>query len=125
MPKNLTFTNNLSRIYNERQVRNNLVPNYEFAPIFLKKFNWDRTYDIGYDLTKNIKASFSATNRAIFEEGNHRVDRRVDPEGFNEFRDSVRSQMSTSAELRMSVSWLEGLGAQICGSCARGVTCCV
>ena len=95
MPKNLAFTNNLSRIYNERQVRNNLVPNYEFAPIFLKKFNWDRTYNIGYDLTKNIKASFSATNRAIFEEGNHRVDRRVDPEGFNEFRDSVRSQMST------------------------------
>ena len=95
LPKNLTFTNDITRLYNERQVRNNLVPDYEFAPVFLKKFNWDRNYNIGYDLTKNIKASFSATNRAIFEEGNHRVDRRSDPEGYREFKDSVWSQMSS------------------------------
>ncbi len=38
MPKNISFTNDFSRIYNERQVRNNLVPSYEFAPIFVEAF---------------------------------------------------------------------------------------
>jgi cell surface protein SprA len=95
MPKNISFTNDYSRIYNERQVRNNLVPNYEFDPIFLKRFDWNRNYNIGYDLTKNLKASFTATNKAMFEEGNSRVDRRVDPTGFQEFKDTIRSQMST------------------------------
>ena len=60
-----------------------MVPEYEFAPVF-KTFNWDRNYSIGYDLTKNIKAGFNATNRAIFEEGNHRVDRKNDPDGYRE-----------------------------------------
>ena len=95
MPKNISFTNDYSRLYNERQVRNNLVPNYEFDPIFLKRFDWNRNYNIGYDLTKNLKASFTATNKAMFEEGNSRVDRRDDPTGFQEFKDTIRSQMST------------------------------
>ena len=50
MPKNISFTNDYSRIYNERQVRNNLVPNYEFQPVFLKRFDWTRNYNIGYDI---------------------------------------------------------------------------
>lgn len=95
MPKNLTFTNDFLRMYNERQVRNNLVPNYQFNPVFLKKFDWNRNYNVGYDLTKNIKASFAATNRAIFVEGNNRVDRKNDPLAYQEFKDSVRSQLAT------------------------------
>jgi len=95
MPKNISFTNDYSRIYNERQVRNNLVPNYEFQPVFLKRFDWTRNYNIGYDITKNLKASFTATNKSIFVEGNNRVDRKLDPNGFTEFKDSIRSQMST------------------------------
>lgn len=95
MPKNISFTNDFSRIYNERQVRNNLVPNYEFAPIFLKRFDWTRNYNLGYDVTKNLKASFTATNKAIFEEGNNRVDRKTDQAGFQEFRDTVRSQLQS------------------------------
>ncbi len=95
MPKNLTFTNDFLRMYNERQVRNNLVPNYQFNPVFLKKFDWNRNYNVGYDITKNLKASFAATNRAIFVEGNNRVDRKNDPLAYQEFRDSIRSQLST------------------------------
>ena len=95
MPKNITFTNELLRLYNERQVRNNLVPNYEFTPVFLKKFDWVRNYSIGYDLTKNLKTSFTATNKSIFVEGNKRVDRKQDVMAFQEFKDSIRSQMSS------------------------------
>ena len=95
MPKNISFTNDYSRIYNERQVRNNLVPDYEFDPIFLKRFDWNRKYEIGYDITRNLKTTFSARNQAIFEEGNNSVDRNANPEGYREFLDTIRSQMAT------------------------------
>lgn len=94
-PKNLSFTNDLMRTYNERQVRNNIVPDYEFDPLYLKRFNWNRTYNLGYDVTKNLKVTFSAANRAIFEEGDGRVDRKLDPIGYQAFKDSIFSQMSS------------------------------
>jgi cell surface protein SprA len=94
-PKNISFTNDLLRTYNERQVRNNLVPDYEFAPLYLKRFNWNRTYNLGYDVTKNLKVTFSAANRAIFEEGDGRVDRKLDPLGYQAFKDSIFNQMSS------------------------------
>ena len=95
LPKNISFTNDYSRLYNERQVRNNIVPDYNFAPVFMKRFDWNRNYQLGYDLTKNIKATFSATNKSIFEEGNHGVDRNTNPDGYREFLDTVRNQMKT------------------------------
>lgn len=94
-PKNFAFSNDLMRLYNERQVRNNLVENYEFAPVYMKQFNWNRNYILDYDITKKLKFSFSATNRAIFEEADGRVDRKADPEGYREFKDSISSQMQT------------------------------
>jgi cell surface protein SprA len=94
-PKNISFTNDILRSYNERQVRNNMVPDYEFEPVYVKRFNWNRNYNIGYDLTKNLKATFTAANRSIFEEGNGRVDRKEDPNGYQDFKDTIRSQMSS------------------------------
>lgn len=94
-PKNISFTNDVLRSYNERQVRNNMVPDYEFKPVYVKRFTWNRTYNLGYDITKNIKFTFAATNRSIFEEGNDRVDRKLDPAGYQAFKDTIRSQMNT------------------------------
>jgi cell surface protein SprA len=94
-PKNISFTNDLLRSYNERQVRNNMVPDYEFQPVYVKRFTWNRTYNLGYDISKNIKFTFAATNRSIFEEGNDRVDRKLDPNGYQSFKDTIRSQLNT------------------------------
>lgn len=95
MPKNISFTNNAQRSYNERQIRNNLAPDYEFSPVYVKSFFWNRTYGLGYDITKNLKFIFNANNRAIFDEANGQVDRKENPTGFREFKDSIRTQMST------------------------------
>ncbi len=94
-PKNISFTNDVLRSYNERQVRNNMVPDYQFQPVYVKRFTWNRTYNLGYDISKNIKFTFAATNRSIFEEGNDRVDRKLDPVGYQAFKDTIRSQMNT------------------------------
>jgi|TARA_R110000737_G_scaffold61221_1_gene88282 cell surface protein SprA len=95
LPKNISFSNDATRMYNERQIRNNLVPDFEFAPVYAKQFFWNRRYGLGYDITKNLKATFDATNKALFSEANGRVDRKEDPEGYQQFKDSIRTQMRT------------------------------
>lgn len=95
LPKNIAFTNSVLRTYNERQVRNNIVPDYEFAPVYIKRFDWNRTYKMDYDITKKLKFAFNATNRSMFKEGNERVDRRLDPVAYQNFKDTVRSQLGT------------------------------
>lgn len=94
-PKNIGFTSDILRSYNERQVRNNLVPDYEFSPVYVKRFTWNRTYNLDWDLTKKLKVNFTANNRAIFEEADGRVDRKIDPLGYQVFEDSVMRQLST------------------------------
>ena len=94
-PKNISFSSDAMRSYNERQVRNNIVPDYEFSPVYVKRFDWNRKYGLDYDLTKKLKFKFDATNRSIFEEGDGRVDRKEDPEGYRVFKDSVSSQIGT------------------------------
>lgn len=96
-PKTISFTNDVMRNYNERQVRNTIDTNssFEFTPVYVKNFNWNRTYKIGWDFTKNLKTSFNANSRAIFDEGNGAVDRKNDPESYRVFRDTVWNQMRT------------------------------
>lgn len=94
-PKSFTFSSDVLRSYNERQIRNNLVPDYEFNPVFVKQFTWNRKYGLGYDLTKNLKATFNATNKAMFVENNERVDRKLDPNGYQQFKDTIFKQMNT------------------------------
>ena len=94
-PKTISFSNDVLRNYNERQVRNNLAPDFPFDPVYIKSFNWNRTYGLGYDITKNLKFTFNATNRAIFDEGNGRVDKEIDPVGYQIFLDTIRRQLRT------------------------------
>lgn len=94
-PKSIGFQNNLQRSYNERKIRNTLGTSFEFRPIYLKNFTWDRKYTLKYDITKNLKFDFSASNAAIFDEPEGQVDKREDPDSYNVFRDSIQAQLGT------------------------------
>ncbi|HIP32599.1 MAG TPA: cell surface protein SprA, partial [Crocinitomicaceae bacterium] len=94
-PKNISFSTDALRSYNERQIRNIIVPDYEFRPVYVKKFGWNRKYGLAYDLTKKLKFKFDANNRSIFEEADGRVDRKQDPNGYRVFKDSIRNQLNT------------------------------
>ncbi|MFA5574470.1 MAG: cell surface protein SprA [Brumimicrobium sp.] len=95
-PKNINVRNNLKRDYNERQIRNN-IPNtdFEFDPIYLKNFTWNREFGFQYDITRNLKLDFRSMNNSIFDEAEGQVDRRENPTLYREFQDSVTSQLST------------------------------
>lgn len=94
-PKNISLNNDMTRNYNERQIKNNLVPTYEFKPVYVKNFTWNKSYKIGWDFTKNLKGTFGANTRSIFDEADGRVDRKEDPEGFRKFKDTIRTQFGT------------------------------
>ena len=94
-PKTVAVNNDILRNYNERKVRNNLAPTYEFTPVYVKSFTWNRSYNLGYDLTKNLKFTFNASDRAIFDEGNGRVSKKDDPVGYQIFLDTIKRQLNT------------------------------
>ncbi len=95
-PKNISFSNDIMRTYNERQIRNNLLPEYEFEPVYVKRFDWNRTYNVGWDFTRKLKFQFNAVNRAIFQEGNYRVNRRENRGDYDTlFVPQVTSQLGT------------------------------
>jgi len=95
VPKNISFTNDMVRNYNERQIRNNIDQTFVFQPVYVKNFTWTRNYKLGWDITKNIKASFNANNRSLFDEANGIVDRKADPTSYRQFKDTVWDQMRT------------------------------
>lgn len=93
-PKNFSFTNDVLRSYNEREIRSNVDTSFSFAPVYVKQFQWSRSFNLGYDITKKLKFQFASNNRSIFEEADGRVDRK-DNVGYKELGDSVRSQLGT------------------------------
>lgn len=95
-PKNISLRNHLVRNYNERQIRNN-IPNtdFEFDPIYLKNFTWNKNFNFKYDLTKSLKLDFTSNNHSIFDEPEGQIDRRQNPTLYREFEDSVKRQLQT------------------------------
>src|SRR5690554_5670773 len=92
--KNISVKNNLIRNYNERQIRNNIPnTNFEFQPIYLKNFTWNRRFDFKYDITRNLKFDFSSNNSSIIDEPEGQVDKAENPELYREFKDSIRTQL--------------------------------
>lgn len=98
LPKNVSFTNDILRTYNERQIRNTIDTSagaFQYTPVYVKNFTWNRNYKVGWDFTKNLKFTFNATNRAIFDEGNGEVNRRGNDSLYREFKDTVFTQLRT------------------------------
>lgn len=73
MPSLLNLRLEVHRVYHENTFRenasNNILPTY-----YNKNFNTNRIYGISWDLTKNLKLDFNASNYAIIDEPNGRID---------------------------------------------------
>lgn len=73
MPSKLAFRTDINRFYSERQLRNLSNPYLKIEPTFNKDFYWNRYYDMTFDLTRNLKFDFSATNIARIDEPEGRM----------------------------------------------------
>ena len=97
-PKSMSFNTDLNRMYNQRLNRNVLATDFEFRPTYLKSFSWNRNYDLKYDLSKNIKFSFTAANRAIILEPTGIIDKNATEDSdlnaynnYQRYKSSIRS----------------------------------
>ena len=88
-PKSLSFRTDLNRVYNELKTRNINNPYLRVTPSFRKDFEWSRIYDFKYDVTRQLKFDFNATNLARIDEPFGGVDKKRYSDSYENWRDSV------------------------------------
>ena len=88
-PKSLSFRTDMSRLYNEIKTRNINNPYFLITPSFKKDFEWTRIYDFKYDITRQLKFDFTATNLARIDEPYGGVDKKRYSDSYDFWRDSV------------------------------------
>lgn len=90
LPKQIGFVTNMNRMYNERKMRNNQPEiTADMPPFYNKSWNWNRTYNLRWDLTEKLGLDFEANNQALVQEPEGAVNRNIDPDGYDQWRDSV------------------------------------
>lgn len=73
LPSNITFKNDLRKIFSETQIRNVDNDPYQIDPLFFKNFTWERFYNFNWNLTKSIAVSYTGTNRSRIDEPYGRI----------------------------------------------------
>jgi cell surface protein SprA len=90
LPRTFTFQTNMDRQYQERQIRNNNPGIRADLPSFYNKtWTWNRVYSLKWDLTKNLKYDFNATNQSLVDELDGQVNRNSEEVNYDEWKESV------------------------------------
>ena len=93
-PRNISFRTDLTRFYSEQKTRNINNPFLRVTPTFRKDFEWTRYYDVKYDITRQLKIDFTATNIARIDEPPGGVDRDRHSHNYSQWRDSVLTNLA-------------------------------
>jgi cell surface protein SprA len=93
LPKSISIRNELSRDYNEIRTRDIDNPDMIINPTYRKDFEWTRIYDVKYDVTRQLKIDFTATNLARIDEPDGPVDKKEYPDEYRIWRDSVLKEL--------------------------------
>ncbi len=78
MPRQVSFLTNIDRKYSEKKIRNVIIGGADITPTYNKDFNWNRMYDVKWDITKLLKFDFTANNYARIDEHPGIVDKNTD-----------------------------------------------
>ncbi|HOO98166.1 MAG TPA: cell surface protein SprA [Bacteroidales bacterium] len=92
-PRSISFRTDISRYYNEIKTRNINNPYLRITPTFRKDFEWSRIYDFKYDVTRQLKVDFTATNLSRIDEPEGGVDRERYGNTYDLWRDSVMNNI--------------------------------
>lgn len=68
LPKNLTFSTEVYRDFEETMLRNKSAAMVIIRPTYYKQFTWQRTYGLQYDLSKSLHFQYNANANARIEE---------------------------------------------------------
>ncbi len=101
--KSFGFHTEMNRMYETSRIRNNTL---ELTGVFsemliqtqvLKTWNWGRTYNFKYDLTKSLKFTYAANNLGLVEEPRGVIDRN-NSDWYNAYRDTVWQNITNFGE---------------------------
>ena len=65
LPKSFSFRTDLDRMYNVTLLRNVNNSYMLIEPTYNKYFNWNKSYEFKYDLTRTLKVDFSAEIKQV------------------------------------------------------------
>ena len=92
MPTQLSYRWELMRLYREVKLRNNT--NTSGIPVTVQKdFDWNRYFDLRYNLTKSLKLNFRSVTNARIDEPEGIVSKDRDPDGYYKWREQVWSNI--------------------------------
>ena len=89
LPNNISFLTNMSRYYYEQQTRTETDVMFQLPVSVSKNFLWDRQLSLNWNLTKSLTLTFNSNTSARIEETVGAVNRRLFPDKYREWRDTV------------------------------------
>ena len=90
LPQNVAFSTELVRIYDELQERDMESLEGSNIPVsFNEQFTWTRDFNIRWDLTKNLHATFHSATHAAIEEPYTPINKDLYPDQYEAWKDSV------------------------------------
>ncbi len=92
-PKSIIFNTEMYRYFSEREMRNKSGGIVDIKPTFSKQWDWNRNYQLRYDLTKGLTFDYSAQAQAYIYEPAGFVDRSVDPERWQKNQDTIKDEL--------------------------------
>ncbi|MDR3252616.1 MAG: cell surface protein SprA [Tannerella sp.] len=97
LPSSISFQNNITRNYYELQLRdlNDLGSGVNNIPVsFSQNFLWDRALDLRWNPLPNIMVEFSSNTNARIEEANLQVNREMNPDAYERWKDTVMQSIA-------------------------------
>ncbi len=100
LPTSISFLTSMSRYYYEQQTRSATDVNFQLPVSVSKNFMWDRQLAVTWNLTKSLSLTFNSNTAARIEEPVGAVNRKLFPEQYREWRDTIWSSI-----MHMGTPW--------------------
>jgi len=92
-PKRFAYKTDFTRTYYEQQVRDFSEDHAALDPTFQKDFMWTNSFDIAWDITKNIRLTLTTNNESRITENEGGVNKDLYPDEYEMWKDSVSKSL--------------------------------
>lgn len=111
LPQNIAFNSDITRTYYEFQERDMENLNNNSLPLsWASDFLWNRQFNLRWDLTKNLHATFSSATNAEIEQPYCPVNKDLYPDHYSAWKDSIWNSIKNlgtplSYQQNFNMSW--------------------
>lgn len=91
LPKMISFRTDMNRMNNERKLRKKSIGDIITQPYFNRTWDWNRIYDVKFDLAQSLSVDYSATSNSYIDEPSGSLNR--DDPDYRLKRDTIVDQL--------------------------------